>query len=1005
MKTARVVLIGVGGVLLLLLIVLAVAFNSSFQTWAARRALATQPDLHGSVGSVSAGWRQVQVRDLQIQRHGAVLTLPSLETDLPLFSAAVLDRVHITRLVAKGWTLDLTNAAKVTVVDTDFGALSESAAKRSNARVRPRDFSLLSSAYAAEAASGSAAAADAFRGLFQELQLPVDFSLDGLELDGEVILPAVNGNGPIRARVVVTGGDLAAGREGRFVVDLSAAKGDGGALTLQATVNAAMDTPRSFAQVAAQGDAAVSGTQFPDGVQLHLETSATRSPAGETYALRVSGAEKQLATVDAELVSAALRITGTWTLDVQDSDLAPFTLGRPLPAFTALGEGRFETGTQFDEVHASGRFNASADRLDALSAELSAIGPMTVVADFDVLQHGNSLRVERLTADVSATAPVASVRALQPFEFNLTTAELRVADPAQDLVGVSLSGVPAAWAQPFLGELVLTGGDIRGEFAASAREGGLALRAKQPLTLTGLSLGDADEPLLRELDLTLNASADYTPQGWQAQVVELSVRHGGAMLLSLDAKAGRLAGADQAIKITGRWSADLPGWLSQPAIGGQVQLSAGTAQGEFTASVDGTQAVEAKVMLLNLVAPQQEALPSVVAELRADIDADGKVTFNAPLLFDQAGRKSDLLLSGTYAPGTPVGAVEARLTSEVVFLEDVQLLALLVPTETPPAPAASDKSATPPWGAVSGQVTLALKRVVYGGTFEATDVGGALRLDPKALTFDAVRAVFGPESDLKLTGGVTFDPSAASAYTLNSDLVVRNFETGPVFHAVDPAKLPTLDAKVDINSQITGEGANLVELAERARGEFQVTSKGGVFRALSTVLPAERMQTAQSALAIVGGLFGGSTAETVNATLEIVRILSEIPFDQLSLRAERGQSLDLLLQDFTLISPNVRLGGAGKVAYVPGRSLLEQSLDLQINLGARGRLGELLDQVKLLKAEKDNLGYSAFSTPIKIGGTLAQTDTSDLKTKLINLAAERTGVSDALNRMLGGGKQ
>jgi hypothetical protein len=55
----------------------------------------------------------------------------------------------------------------------------------------------------------------------------------------------------------------------------------------------------------------------------------------------------------------------------------------------------------------------------------------------------------------------------------------------------------------------------------------------------------------------------------------------------------------------------------------------------------------------------------------------------------------------------------------------------------------------------------------------------------------------------------------------------------------------------------------------------------------------------------------------------------------------------------------------------------------------------------MLKAEKDSLGYTAFSTPIQIGGTLAQTDTSDLKAKLLNAALEKTGVSEAIDRLLG----
>ena len=135
-----------------------------------------------------------------------------------------------------------------------------------------------------------------------------------------------------------------------------------------------------------------------------------------------------------------------------------------------------------------------------------------------------------------------------------------------------------------------------------------------------------------------------------------------------------------------------------------------------------------------------------------------------------------------------------------------------------------------------------------------------------------------------------------------------------------------------------------------------------------------------------------------------MKLLSEIPFDQLSVSAERDANLNVVLKDFSLISPDLRLGAVGQILYAPGKSIVDQALDLKVSMGARGRLGELLGQVKMLKAEKDNLGYYALNTSIKVGGTLARTDNSDLSTKLMNLALEKTGVGDALNKIFGGGK-
>ena len=117
---------------------------------------------------------------MRVESRGAVLTVPSLEADLPLVSAGLSKRVLVTRLVAKGWTLDLSKASTL----AEFFAHSSDPKV---ARVEP-EFSLLPSVIAAET---TAATAQVFQGVFSQLQLPVDLALDGLALDGELILGAV----------------------------------------------------------------------------------------------------------------------------------------------------------------------------------------------------------------------------------------------------------------------------------------------------------------------------------------------------------------------------------------------------------------------------------------------------------------------------------------------------------------------------------------------------------------------------------------------------------------------------------------------------------------------------------------------------------------------------------------------------------------------------------------------------------------------------------------------
>lgn len=1003
MKAVRVLLFAAGAILALGLIAVGVVLNSSFQTWAARRALAAQPGLHASLGSLSAGFSRVEVRELKLQVDGAAVSLPSLDVDLPVLTAALNKKVSIARLVAKGWTLDLTHAKKLALA-RPLHALA----------VRPdprpaREFSLLPQAYAAENAAGAAAVV--FRGVFSQLRLPVDLALDGVELEGEVLLPPLAGQDAPRINVKLKGGGLAAGREGGFTVDLASAKADGSSLAVHSALTLGMDTPRTFSSLGGNTDATVSGPQFPTGVKLSISGSSSSRVENETYKLNLLSEGKLLAAVSAEYVKAGGRISGQWKIDLRNSDLAPFVLGRHLPIFVANGDGHFETDGRFAEVHVSGRLDASGEKLETLRPELAVLGSLGLSADFDVLHHGTSLRVERLDATMFGAKDVANVQALQPFEFNLATAELRVADPAKDLVIVSLDGLPLAWAKPFLGEVSVSGGDLRGEAALAARDGGLAVRLKTPLRVAGLSVAAQGKPLLRDLAATLDGSADYTPRGWQVQVTDLKIMQAATTLLTLDAKAGQLAAGDRAIKLAGHYQANLPGWFAQPVIGDSLQLAAGDASGEFAASLDKTNSLEIKIALPNLVATTNKPLPAANLDVRVDLKPDGEIAFNVPVALEMAGRKSDLQFTGTARPGNPATQIDAHLTSENLVVEDAMMLIPAGPADanaaaTPATAAPASADSAPFWNAVNGQLTFALKKVAYQGAVEMSNVSGTVRLDATTLKLDAVRAAFGADSDLKLTGTMNFDPKTkAQPYALAADVALNNFDTAPAFRVLDPAKPPTVESRVTLNGHFTGRGGSIADVANRTHGDVQLTGKSGTFRGLSTDL-TDKVQKTQSTAAAIGGLIGAVTgrkeySDYVNKSqifTDIAKYLSEIPFDQLSVSVTRDSDLNVVLKDFMVISPEVRLTGGGNVRHVENTPLLAQPLSLDLQLGARGKLADLLRRARLLEERQDNLGYFAFSAPIKIGGTLGQTDTSDLRNALLSSTLEKSGL---LDRMLG----
>ena len=177
-----------------------------------------------------------------------------------------------------------------------------------------------------------------------------------------------------------------------------------------------------------------------------------------------------------------------------------------------------------------------------------------------------------------------------------------------------------------------------------------------------------------------------------------------------------------------------------------------------------------------------------------------------------------------------------------------------------------------------------------------------------------------------------------------------------------------------------------------------MTGKSGIFRALSVDV-SDRIQKTQSRVVAIGSLLGVVTDDFVNKTkilADIAKSLSEIPYDQLNLTATRDEALNLQLKDFTLISPEVRIVGSGIVRYQADVPVVAQPLEVQLALGTRGRLGDLMKRAGLLDAQQDNLGYSAFLVPLKLGGTLARPDGSAIRDALLNSALEKSGLLDSL---------
>jgi len=1009
MKILRPVLVSVAVLAALLVIVLALAFTPSVQTWAARRALVVQPGVKASLGRVAVGLNQIELTGFNFQQPSFALTLPSVTVEMSLASVAGKN-VAVRRLVAKGWKIDLTAPAAVS------GPASASAETSGNAQAAVPP-------YATKPASAQTAPVPfAFDGVFKLLQLPVDLSLDGVEIEGEVIFPAAGANPPGRATLRFSGGKLGAGGEGRFHAStktvFAGAAAPMSSVEIDSVITVQMDTPRTFRKIAVVTDVKAVGADFPHGARLHSEFVLNGGEKGETYVVAfhtpASGGLKNLFSLEAAYPAgnSAAALTGKWKLDVSNADLAPFTLGRALPVFDAVGEGAFEADRTFASIQASGRVDNTVEQLAVIRPELAVLGRLRTQLDFDLSKAGNLISVERFTAALSGAAPIASVQALQKFNYDFSTRALKVADPSAELLRLTLHGLPLAWAQSFIKDIAISGDDVRGEFLASTRNGGFTVRPSAPVTLTNLSVTKAGQPLVRALDLAVKLTADSSLQGWQADISEFSLRSGAATLFTASAKAGRPAGATaQPLKATGRWEANLPALLAQPAaVDYAALLTKGTASGEFSASFEGTKQISASVELNNLTAPNVEILPRLQALLRLDLQPDGRIDAQLPLTLDAAGRISDVEITAHITPGQTTN-IDADLVSSAVYLQDLKPLQALAatlaskstpsvtsapttpkstaPETNPTAKQSADK--LPFWNACTGQFKFALKEIIYSPDMKVANVTGALKIEPGAVSIDSVRAVLGTGGEAAVSGRMTFDVAQPAPYSFSGDATVIGFDPAPFFRTANPRRDPTVEGKFDVVSKLSGVAPSTTLLMSKITADLNLTSRGGVFRGLA--LPkafSDRFQDKSGKMinnlsGVVGALSSGSkNGNAAGAALEIASLLVAIPYDQLSVKLTHDANASLsTLKDFTLISPKIRLTGNGTLLQQEGVPLLQQPLTAQFEMSTHGRASELFGKQGMLQGGADSLGYVPLFAPIKVDGTLSEIGTDALVNMLL----------------------
>jgi hypothetical protein len=530
MKGLKILAVVVGGLAVLVAVALVVAFNSSFQTWAVRKAVAGQPGMTLEVSRVSAGMSGADITGLKIAKDGMVISAKAVNAKFSVWDLVGSDRINLESLVVTDLDVDVRQAAAAAAAPATPG--TPRAAGTAPAAGTPPGKAAPASSAPPRPATPAGEKKAPFAGLFEEAKLPVDVRVGNVSIQGRAHLPQAQ---TVVFELKVAG--IGAGQTGKmeWAIDFAdaTAGADLRAARVTGTAGLRITADRRIDLVELDTIAAPMGPNIPnERIQVALKAEKPAATGAETYAatvslVRATGAEP-LVKIDAQFSAASREIAGTWEIRVRSEQLAQVLAGLGLPEVAASGTGKFNVKPDTTAVAASGDFQAQIAKLEKLNPGLATLGSVRITTRFDGGFADNVARLDQLNLEVAGAdgRKFAQVSALQKIAYQLADQRVVLANPQAELARISLLAIPLAWAQAFAQPMVIESGELSMVLAVEAEPDGSRVRARavEPLALRSVTVRDANRKLLVDrVTLSVRPNLDYSATKLIAKLSEFTV--------------------------------------------------------------------------------------------------------------------------------------------------------------------------------------------------------------------------------------------------------------------------------------------------------------------------------------------------------------------------------------------------------------------------------------------------------------------------------------------------
>ena len=805
-----------------------------------------------------------------------------------------------------------------------------------------------------------------------------------LNAEGELRLPAAAGVIGFRA----AGEGRAAGGPGTLRVEFVLRPAEASLPLVEGRLQVGPAGGATAASLRAELDARVHGEGWPRELTLAGElTTRTAGGGGEWRAL-IRAADREVARFTGILPEPGADWRLRWWADFRSEEVARIFPEPRWAGERVLGEGELRWLPESGLVAVQGKAEVELGAAARGHPTLARLGLTGGDAEFEFRAGARVWAFERLALRLraGAAAPVLRLTARQPWAVDWRARSFQARKPEADLIELEILDFTLP-ALPIDG-LSVGGGPVRGRLIGRVTGGGLALRTEGSVQATGVFVGPAAGWWGEGLALTLQGGLRVAPEGWNAEVDELRLSGSGGEFAVVE--GGRLAGERESWKLAGRARVHVAPAAASLAVGRGIGLTAGVLEVDAGATGGVVTALHAHVRTSGLRG--EEDLPDVRVDARIDREPAGRLKFHVPLETGAGPNLSRVLATGTLEPAAVGGGrFEVEVTGPRL---DWAAFARFAPAFGGGTAAAGSAA---PWAGWSGTMVTRIDELVpaVGGPWRSTRA--RLRLEDGVVQADQLEALLEQGASLRASGTLRHTPGENQPYSLQSSVVLRDWSPGGT-----APKPGWFSGKLDLAGSLRSRAADPAGLAASLEGEMHLVSRGGTLRLFPVNLPPASVGSGRVAeiLAAAGGALESlgvrreppfSRGRTV---AELAATLHPLAFDQLSLVAARDAAGHLSLRQVVVLTPELRLTGGGNLIRRPGSGLLEGSLALELQLRARGRPAELLRGVGALDEVPDEWGYAAAGLPLRVRGTLARPDASDLEVRLAALALERNPVSE-----------